>query len=132
LGKDITILDVGAGEGETIAFWFLHGYSKFVAVEIDRQQTRRLQRSVRTNNRLKITFSDTYVQFLDAVQFAKIDCEGCESEMLTDAKKVQYSFAMERHSRFLEERFRSLYGKRIMDEARDKRNETALFRVRSQ
>ena len=82
LDKDAAILDVGAGEGETVVFFASYGFSSFIAVEPDPGAFRYLLNNTSHLN-VEAHNRGFLIQDLERVDYAKIDCEGCEAQLLT-------------------------------------------------
>lgn len=68
-----TVLDVGAGCGETAAFYLLHGAEHVVAVEGDPRALRHLDRNFGDDKRVTIVPAH--------VDKVKVDVEGAEKDM---------------------------------------------------
>jgi hypothetical protein len=79
-----TILDVGAGEGETALFYLAHGASRVVAVENWPPAVELLKENVRANHwPVEVIEGGFSTSMLDRPHdFLKMDCELCESELL--------------------------------------------------
>lgn len=80
--KGKTVLDVGAGEGETAKFYLEHGVRKVICIEPDTQSFRLLQVNaanwpIECCNK-KFDISDLNRSF----DFMKMDIEGYEEELL--------------------------------------------------
>jgi SAM-dependent methyltransferase len=82
--KDKTVLDVGAGCGETAAFFFSKGASKVVAVEPNPQAVKLLEANARGNSwKLDTIFDSFKLEHLSIPHdFLKVDCEGGETNLL--------------------------------------------------
>jgi SAM-dependent methyltransferase len=79
--KGKTVLDVGAGCGETALFYFKHGARKVICVEANPQSLSFLR-----ENSLKGDWNTEIIEGLFSLDmlnldfdFMKMDCEGCES-----------------------------------------------------
>ncbi len=80
-----TVLDVGAGCGETALFYFLHGAEKIICVEPEPDRARLLEKNSRDHGwNTSIVQGQFHPRFLEQFDFdfMKMDCEGCESELL--------------------------------------------------
>lgn len=80
-----TVLDVGAGCGETALLYFLNGVNRVICIEPDAERARLLEKNASTNHwNISITrekFDPGFLEQLD-FDFMKMDCEGCESQLL--------------------------------------------------
>lgn len=97
--KGRTVLDVGAGVGETAAFFLSRGAKEVVCVEPDRQAFGLLLRNRHVNNLDVIALNKKFdLGQLDIPHdFLKMDIEGAESELLLFEGKLGPS-AIEIHS----------------------------------
>lgn len=80
-----TVLDVGAGCGETAYFYLSHGAKKIVCVEPDKNRFSSLQENVVRNHWNVEAFQIPFnLEILKRFKFdfMKMDCEGCESQLL--------------------------------------------------
>jgi hypothetical protein len=79
-----TVLDVGAGEGETVELYRLLGAKKFLCVEPDQRRAARLRDNSAKNGWDAEVFEEPFsLKFLERkFDFMKMDCEGCESALL--------------------------------------------------
>ena len=79
-----TVLDVGAGCGETALFYFLHGARRVVCVEPDKQLSKIIDQNIQANGWNAEVLNRNFD--LDLLQtefdFMKMDCEGCEVRLL--------------------------------------------------
>jgi SAM-dependent methyltransferase len=82
--KDRRVLDVGAGCGETAAFYFSRGAKRVVAIEPNPQAFRLLEVNARANSWNLDAICDVFkLEHLSIPHdFIKIDCEGGESILL--------------------------------------------------
>jgi hypothetical protein len=79
-----TILDVGAGCGETALFYFLQGAKRVVCIEPDERLSRIVNENIQTNRwnaEVLTRHFDLDLLELD-FDFMKMDCEGCEGQLL--------------------------------------------------
>jgi len=92
-----TVLDVGAGEGETVELYRLHGAKKFICVEVDPVRAARLRDNVAKNGWDAEVFEEPFsLKFLERqFDFMKMDCEGCESALL--GTRVAFPCVLETH-----------------------------------
>ena len=83
--KGKTVLDVGAGCGETALFYFLHKAGKVLAVEPDIEAIKYLKENVRENQWNVEIFPEPFsLKHLNLdFDFMKIDGEGCEELLLS-------------------------------------------------
>ena len=106
-----TILDVGAGCGETAAFYFDKGARKIIAVEIDRQSSKMIKTNASLNDwNIEIINSPFDFTCLSRheIDLAKIDCEKCEVGML-DCDEILFDVITEIHGRDLLVAFRKKF-----------------------
>lgn len=83
--KGKRILDVGAGWGETCAFYFDKGASKVIAVEVNKESAERIKMNAALNDwRIEVINSsfDTSCIANKEIDIAKVDCEGGETALL--------------------------------------------------
>ncbi len=83
--KGKTVLDVGAGCGETALFYYYHGANKVIAVEPEPVLTSILKRNVACNEwNMEIVETPFEPSMLEwSFDFMKMDGEGCENTLLT-------------------------------------------------
>jgi SAM-dependent methyltransferase len=105
-----TVLDVGAGEGETVELYRLLGAKKFLCVEPDPQRAARLRENSSRNGWDAEVFGEPFsLKFLERkFDFLKMDCEGCESALL--GTKVAFPCVLETHGRATTEGFLKMDG----------------------
>lgn len=106
---DKTILDVGAGCGETAWFFFEHGAKKVICIEPDIEKVLLLEfNAQRFKWNIEILQRGFKVQDMNRqFDFAKIDCEGCEAALLSLAALPP--MAVEIHRKQLAQDFSSLF-----------------------
>lgn len=93
-----TILDAGAGFGETAAYFISKGASKVICVESDPLAVKLLrENALRNGFRVEIKERRFELGDLDHVDFAKIDIEGGES-ILVGKGRVEIPCVMETHA----------------------------------
>jgi len=83
--KGATVLDIGAGCGETALFYFIHGVERVICVEPNPDLARIISENVRSNEwnvEVQARSFDTGMLNLD-FDFMKMDCEGCEIRLLS-------------------------------------------------
>ncbi len=95
-----TVLDAGAGCGETAVFYLAHGAAKVISVELDQSVFSILERNVKTNH-LNVelhneSFSEKFIS--SEIDFAKIDAEGSEISLLK-LDRIDIPCLVETHSR---------------------------------
>lgn len=113
-----TVLDAGAGCGETAAFYLTKGAARVIAVESNPESFRLLQRNAEANQwKNVLAFNERFnPSFIDQYQpdFCKIDIEGGEECLLGRASLTVPSL-VEVHSARLEEAFREKFGMKVVD-----------------
>jgi predicted RNA methylase len=102
--RGLTVLDVGAGEGETARFYLEHGAKKVLAIEPDEACFVRLKENavgkpLECFNR-RFCLDDLKLQF----DFMKMDIEGFEEALLS--VPIQKPCVLEVHGLQLVEKFR--------------------------
>jgi SAM-dependent methyltransferase len=104
--KNKTILDVGAGEGETALFYLFNGAKKIIAIEPDRASFLKLQENSKGKNIYPISsvFNLGYLKLFN-FDFLKVDIEGYE-EALLDCN-LDFPVVAEVHSIPLANKFRA-------------------------
>jgi methylase of polypeptide subunit release factors len=79
-----TVLDIGAGCGETALFYILHGAEKVIAIEPEAKAVKCLEENVLENKWtveiIPEPFNLKHLKFNH--DFMKMDAEGCEKELL--------------------------------------------------
>jgi hypothetical protein len=98
---DPLILDAGAGEGETVMFYYLLGFRRFRCVESDKLAFKRLSRNVAKLRDAKVhLFNRRFLAHdVHGVDFAKIDVEGGEVQLIeADKRKLPTEIVVETHS----------------------------------
>jgi len=99
-----TVLDVGAGCGETAYFYFLHGVKRVIAIEMDPVHVEHLKRNSELNcwnsetRELRIIPRAFELEDLEREKFdfAKIDIEGGEANLLK-LDTIEFPVALEVH-----------------------------------
>lgn len=106
-----TILDVGAGSGETAWFYFQHGASKVICIEPDVRRLQMLAANARGLNwNVEIVPRRFVLEDLSRkFDFAKIDCEGGEKILLS--LRELPPCAIEIHSPQLSKKFKERFPK---------------------
>ncbi len=101
----MTVLEVGAGCGETTALLFQKGAKKVVCVEPAQDEVRYLSENIRTNGwNAEVVPTRFDLSLLnDGFDFVRMDCEGCESALLALQRLPRVT--MEVHSREVEREF---------------------------
>ncbi len=116
-----TVLDVGAGCGETSYFFFHHGASSVIAVESDSVARQMLKLNAERNGwdregrHLKVLprafeLSDLLNEHFD---FAKFDIEGGEAQLLT-LREIDFPIVLEVHGARLRDQFAARFGLRLL------------------
>ncbi len=92
-----TVLDIGAGEGETVELYRLLGARRFICVEPDPQRAGRLrENSVRNGWEAEVCEEPFSLKFLGrAFDFMKMDCEGCERTLI--GTRISFPSVLETH-----------------------------------
>ena len=102
-----TVLDVGAGCGETAVFFFRNGAEKVISIEPDEYAYDALVVNAAMQNWNLIPIQDNFhAEYIEKFQpdFCKIDCEGGERELLKLNELPP--LVVEVHGRELFEKFR--------------------------
>lgn len=104
-----TILDVGAGCGETAYFYFKHGAAKVICIEPNLASVEMIKRNAKKHGwNIEIYSRRFILKDMDLkFDFAKIDCEGGERILLM--KQSLPPLAMEIHSLGLARAFKTLF-----------------------
>jgi hypothetical protein len=105
-----TVLDVGAGEGETVELYRLSGAKRFLCVEPDPQRAARLRENSARNGWDAEVFEEPFsLKFLERkFDFMKMDCEGCEAALL--GTRLAFPCVLETHGRSTTEGFLKMDG----------------------
>lgn len=114
-----TVLDVGAGCGETAYFYFKHGAKKVICVEPSEREMNLLRENARSLNWNVVTHCEPFnLRHLTSHSFdlMKIDCEGCEAKLL-NLSKLDFPLVVEAHSVALMEQFQA-NGLRVISKLR--------------
>jgi len=103
--KGKTILDVGAGCGETAFFFFVNGAEKVICIEKQEKLLKYLLKNKNYNNwNLKVVIDSFNLGYLNLdFDLAKIDIEGNERELLNT--EIDFPLCLEVHNKKLEEEF---------------------------
>jgi hypothetical protein len=112
-----TVLDVGAGCGETAYFYFLHGAKRVIAVEVDPVQLELLKGNAELNgwnddgHQLNIIPRAFEVEDLrrEKFDFAKIDIEGGEADLLA-LDEIDFPMVLEAHGAYLRDKLAQKFG----------------------
>jgi 2-polyprenyl-3-methyl-5-hydroxy-6-metoxy-1,4-benzoquinol methylase len=115
-----TILDVGAGCGETAFLFLLHRAEKVVAVEPDSKAVECIRENIKTNKWnvevIPECFSLEHLKL--RFDYMKMDCEGCE-EMLLHISELNKPSVVEVHKSDLLKRFERRGWKKICSLTKD-------------
>ena len=105
--KGKTVLDVGAGCGETACFFFRHGAKKVICVEIDPDQNKLAQFNSAINgwNAEVVGRGFELEDLRSDVDYMKMDCEGCEAALLLGREMPAFPHVIELHGQELLEGF---------------------------
>ena len=114
-----TVLDVGAGCGETAIFYRLHGARKVIPVEADRSLEKFIRANMRLNNINYELFMEPFsLRHLDLdFDLVKMDVEGGE-RLLLDAK-IDFPLILETHGLELTREFLKRGFRMMVQVARD-------------
>jgi hypothetical protein len=108
-GKDALMLDAGAGEGETVLFFYMLGFRRFRCVELNSEKFRLLQANTQflTDARCELENRPFAACDVVGVDFAKIDVEGGERELLKiSLSELPREIVLETHGREMREAIR--------------------------
>ncbi len=105
-----TVLDVGAGEGETVELYRLLGARKFICVEPDPRRAARLRDNSNMNGWDAEVHEEPFsLKFLgERFDFMKMDCEGCERALL--GTQVTFPCVLETHGGSTTQEFLKMKG----------------------
>jgi hypothetical protein len=95
-----TVLDIGAGSGETAYLYFLSGAKEVVCVEPDPNEAALIAENSANLGWKTLVMSEPFKLehlTLRKFDFVKVDCEGCESILLS-LPQIQVPMAVETHS----------------------------------
>lgn len=108
--RGATVLDVGAGEGETVELYRLLGAKKFICVEPDAQRASRLRENATRNAWEAEVFQEGFSpRFLERdFDFMKMDCEGCEQALI--GTRIEFPCVLETHGKPTTEEFLKMSG----------------------
>jgi SAM-dependent methyltransferase len=103
--KGLTVLDIGAGEGETARFFLEHGAAKIICIEPNRKSFQFLKLNAQQHNldiyHKPFTLSDLSLPH----NYMKMDIEGYEEELLTLPQRPKIPCVIEVHGLQLREKF---------------------------
>lgn len=105
-----TVLDVGAGEGETVELYRTLGAKNFICVEPDPRRAARLRENSAKNGwEAEVCEEPFSPKFLERkFDFMKMDCEGCESALV--GKPPTFPCVLETHGASTTEAFLKMRG----------------------
>jgi hypothetical protein len=111
--KNKTLLDVGAGCGETIFFYALKGCRNFIAVEPNIQCANLLRKNAKNNSLNVKVYNDIFREkhLNENFDFIKCDCEGGESILLE--KEISKPISLEVHGLELIKKFQEKHFKNV-------------------
>ena len=119
--QEKTVLDIGAGSGETAYFFFEHGASKVVAVESSEEDVKFLRENARRHDWnieiIEQPFSLSHLK--EPFDFMKMDIEGGE-RLLLDLDKIDFPCVLEAHTVDLAHAFRSLFDMKVSHQLRNR------------
>jgi len=83
--EDLTVLDVGAGCGETAALFFMAGARNVICIEPAEKEAELLAANIKRNGWNAELRSRPFEpeDAMARIDFMKMDCEGCEESLLT-------------------------------------------------
>lgn len=112
--KGKTVLDVGAGCGETALFYYCHGASRVIAIEPQSSLVPLLRRNMSRNKwDMKIVEGPFQASMLEwNFDFMKMDGEGCEAQLLTEDSLPPC--AIEAHDRAVADGLKERFGMNIL------------------
>jgi hypothetical protein len=119
--KDTVIVDIGAGEGETAIFFYLHGYRNFVLIEKEPNKNIYLNAMALTNLGCSVTvlLQPFSLAMFDKIpgyenRYFKLDCEGCEKEFLEVYHPFEFSLELHPGAGRISDIIK-MYGSRVLD-----------------
>jgi hypothetical protein len=112
--KGKTVLDVGAGCGETALFYYLHGTSRVIAIEPQSSLSPLLRKNMSQNRwDMKVVEGPFDLSMLEwNFDFMKMDGEGCETQLLK-ANSIP-PCAIEVHDEVVVEGLKERFGMNIL------------------
>jgi tRNA G37 N-methylase Trm5 len=118
-----TVLDAGAGCGETAYFYLANGAGRVVAVEANKERASLIEENATTNGwNVEVVAKPFSIDMLDSIphDFLKVDIEGGERALLTYGGKVG-EFVMETHGEELTQTLaRVLHPRRLIHDHADR------------
>jgi len=75
------VVDIGAGEGESVQFFLNHGAEKVIAIEGDEEAFKMLEENFKDNPKV--------ICIKAMIDIIKIDCEGCEKGLVFEAHNLR-------------------------------------------
>jgi tRNA G37 N-methylase Trm5 len=116
-----TVLDVGAGCGETAYFYFQHGATIVIAIEMDPVQLELLKKNAQLNGwnndtrQFKIIPRAFQLEDLrrEKFDFAKIDIEGGEADLLK-LDRIDFPLVLEAHGKEMQARLAQKFGLSVL------------------
>lgn len=120
-----TIIDIGAGEGETAYFFFKHGAKKVIAIECDDKRFSHLEKNAKKFNwnielhHKKFNPEDMMIFEVETgYDLCKIDIEGYEG-LLLECPILFENIILEVHNGYLREQFEKIGYRRISPKTPD-------------
>ena len=104
------VLDVGAGCGETAYFFLKNGASKVICIEPNEKAFEILRENTRVNG-WNVELLNEYFSLLkipSSYDFLKMDCEGCEEQLL-NLSSIDKPSVVEVHNKKLSEELRKKF-----------------------
>lgn len=103
VGPHDLIVDVGAREGDTLAFYAWHGFRNFRLIEplmeyvaiLQRNQQRVLAAFPGDSFQIEVITEPFRWEHLEGAAFVKFDCEGCETAV--DLERIPVPWVAEMH-----------------------------------
>lgn len=113
--QEKTVLDVGAGCGETAHFYFQHGAKKVIAIEPDQTAIRLLEKNATVNKwNIQIIHASFELEHLNLPHdYLKMDIEGFEA-ILLDLQSPLKPCIIEVHNQELINKFEKKFGLRVV------------------
>ena len=111
--KNRTILDIGAGCGETIFYFAIKGCRNFIAVEPNTQCADLLRKNAENNSLNVKVYNDIFRKshLNENFDFIKCDCEGGESILLE--QEISKPISLEVHGLDLIKKFQEKHFKKV-------------------
>lgn len=110
--EGLTVMDIGAGCGETAAFYLSHGAKKIIAVEPDREAFALLEKNAKSNGMNVEPINDVFrlTQLELEFDLLKMDIEGGEALLLDWAGELTKPLVIEAHDEEVAKRLMKRFG----------------------